>query len=487
MNFGMVFRVWGYLLVVLSITMLLPTAMAVYYEEEIVEPLLASMVLTLSVGGLLTISRSAGAKFQLRESFLMVTGGWVLFATFGALPYYLGSLPWINGVDYISYTDAYFETMSGLTTTGSSILNDIEALPKALLFWRSWTHWLGGMGIIVLSLAIMPLLGSKGGALFKAEVPGVSADKLMPRLQGTAKILWMVYGFFTLIHAVLLHWAGMDLFDSVCHAFSTMATGGFSNNNASITGYASPAIEWVIIVFMIIAGANFSLHFHLLRGSLKPYWKDVEFRTYMGIILIATAVIALGLNWKQDVQWQDSVRLGAFQVASILTSTGYASADYVLWPQFTQFVLFALMLIGGSGGSTGGGVKVIRVLIASKLALGEIRKTLHPKGVFHTKLAGEPIKEEVTWKVFSFILLYAILVVFFGFVLSAMGVDLPTSLSASLSSMGNIGPGFAGVGPTNNFAAIPDAGKWILSLEMLIGRLELFTVLVFFTRDFWRG
>jgi len=486
MNYSMVFRVWGYLLIVLACTMLIPTLIAVHYQEDMVESFVSAMVATLTVGIAFTLSRGASFKFQIKESFLMVSGGWVLFALLGALPYFAGSLPWISGVS-MTYTDAVFETMSGLTTTGASVITNIEALPKSLLFWRCLTHWMGGMGIIVLSLAIMPLLGSKGSNLFKAEVPGVSADKLMPRLQGTAKILWVVYGLLTLIHAVLLYWAGMSLFDSICHAFSTMATGGFSNNNASIAGYQNPLVEWIIVLFMVIAGANFTLHYHLLRGKLKPYWKDVEFRAYFLIFFTATVVVSLTLWLGQNTPLVDGIRMAAFQVASILTSTGYASENYVLWPQFAQFVILGMMLIGGCGGSTGGGVKVVRILMIFKLAFGELRKTLHPKGVFHTKLAGVPIKEELAAKVLSFFVLYAFTIVFFAGLLSLLGMDIFTALSASLSCIGNIGPGFAGVGPVENFAAIPEAGKWLLGLEMLIGRLELFTVLVFFTRDFWRS
>lgn len=486
MNYRTVFRVWGLLLLVLAGIMVVPLLIALYNSEDSQETFLAAIVASFTVGILLASTPKEEFQFHIRESFLMVTGGWTLFAMFGALPYCLGSFSWFTGPD-LSFTDAFFETMSGLTTTGATILIDIEAMPKSILFWRALTHWMGGMGIIVLSLAIMPLLGAKGANLFKAEVPGISADKLMPRLQGTAKVLWTVYALLTLIHMAMLYWAGMSFFDSVCHAFSTMATGGFSNNNQSIAGYHSPLIEWIMTLFMVIAGANFALHYHLLKGNVSVYRKDTEFKFYFGIFLVASLVSAFALTFQSDVPFEDSIRQSAFQVASILTTTGYVSENYVLWPHIAQFMLFGMMLIGGSGGSTGGGIKVIRILMIVKLALSEIKKTLHPKGVFNTKLAGAPIKEELAFKVLSFVLLYIGATIFFAGIISITGVDLGTSLSASLSSIGNIGPGFGGVGPTESFSGFPDVAKWFLSAEMLLGRLELFTILVFFTRDFWKS
>jgi trk system potassium uptake protein TrkH len=485
MNFNLVVRVWGYLLILLAITLVIPTLLAVYFKEEVVGSFLATLFISLFIGLLMVLKKSDTSRFQIKESFLMVTGGWMCYALVGSLPYSISHLGLVAGPD-VGWTDAVFETMSGLTTTGSSVFSDIEALPRSILFWRSFTHWLGGMGIVVLSLAIMPLLGHKGTNLYKAEVPGPNTDKLGPRLQATAKVLWAVYMLFTAVHAILLYIAGMGVLDSICHSFSTMATGGFSNHNASIAGYNNPMAEWIIIFFMIMAGANFSLHFRLLRGNVSSYFKDLEFKAFLIIIGMATLFVTLSLT-RAGVESVEALRRAAFQVTSIITTTGYVSDNYVLWPAFAQFLLLGLMFIGGCGGSTGGGLKVIRILILVRSSLGEMRKILHTHGVFHIKLQGRAIKEDVASKVFGFFVLYVVLTIFFAALLTLVsGLDMGTALSASISSIGNIGPGFAAVGPIENFGFINAPGKWILIFEMLIGRLELFTVLIFFSREFWR-
>ncbi len=457
--------------------MVVPVLVALYYKEPDYVPFLISAGVTL-VASLFMISRKVkNQKLRLKSSILMVGMCWVLYSLFGALPYTIGGV--------LSFTDSVFETMSGFTTTGATVLLDVEATSRTMLYWRSFTQWMGGMGIIVLSLAIMPLLGTSGSVLYRAEVPGPSSDKLMPRLQATAKILWLVYIVFTGILAILLRVFGMDWYDAINHAMTTLSTGGFSTKNASIAAFPSPAIQWSIIAFMFIGGANYSLHYRLfISGNVKAFAKNREFIFYLLLVLLASFGVAweLGLLDSIEQHWRDAF----FQVVSILTTTGYVNTDYELWGQFGQYILFLLMFVGGCGGSTGGGVKVIRVYVTVKIALNQILQALHPNAVTHLKVGNTTISEDMVGRVMGFIIMYIWLLGLASLLLTFFGHDFITAFSAVASCLGNIGPGFGQVGAVDNYFMIHDAAKWILTFCMLAGRLELFTILVLFSRGFWK-
>lgn len=458
--------------------MLLPAVWAYYYGEAEILHFIAAAVVTSGIGFALRKGTSSDAGIHDREGFAIVSFGWSALAVFGALPFLMtGSIP--------SVTDAVFESMSGFTTTGASILPDVETLPKSVLFWRSFTHWLGGMGIIVISLAILPKLGIGGMQLFKAESPGPTKDKLTPRIRQTAAFLWGVYVLISALETVLLMLCGMDLFDALCHTFGTMATGGFSTHNASIAAFENPWIHWVIILFMFIAGTNFTLHYYALRGRPMRYFQDAEFRFYSAAVLIA--VIAVFLSSRSSLQENgQSLRDVVFQVVSLITTTGYITADYSKWHPFAVLILLMLMFIGGMAASTGGGMKVIRAVIVMKHAHIEIKKLIHPNAVFPLRFGKRIIAQEVATNILGFFLLFIVIFVAGGAVLLILGLDFPTALGASIACLANIGPGIGDVGPTGNYASMPLIAKWVLIMMMLMGRLELYTVLVLFSRSFWR-
>lgn len=479
MNYRGVIHLQGLLLSSLAVAMLLPIPFSLYYQSGDHWALLLSAVVTAVVGYIIYRMTDLNRSLRAREGFAIVTFGWLGFSFFGALPYiFHGAIP--------SFTDAFFETISGFTTTGATILTDIEALPHGLLFWRSLTHWLGGMGIIVLSLAILPFLGVGGMQLFKAEVPGPVADKLTPRITETAKILWGVYLLLSAVEAILLMLGGMTLFDALCHTFGTMATGGYSTRNASVGAYNSAYIDYVIIFFMFLAGANFSLHYRCLRGQWKSYWRDREFLVYLGTILTATVLIAADLIVFQRNGIADSVRDSLFQVVSIQTTTGYGTADYEQWAPSSQYILWLLMFVGGCAGSTGGGIKVMRLHLLFKFSMTEFTRLLHPTAVVPVRMRKVAIPRDVITNILGFFVLYIFVFAFGVFTLTLLGLDILTALGAAVATLSNIGPGLANVGPTDNYAFIPDLGKWALSLLMLMGRLELFTVLVLFSPAFWK-
>jgi trk system potassium uptake protein TrkH len=377
--------------------------------------------------------------------------------------------------------DGLFEAASGFTTTGASILSDIEAESPGFLLWRSLTQWLGGMGIIVLGIAILPKLAVGGMDLLGAEAPGPTTEKLTPRIAQTAKALWVIYVLFTATEALALWLAGMTVFDAANHALTTMATGGFSTNNASITGFSSPLIEIIITVFMVVAGANFALHFKLLRGRPGPLLRDSEFRFFVGLLALATVLIAGDLMLsKQEDSFVDALRLGAFQSATMTTTTGFATADFDHWPHFSRALLFLLMFVGGCAGSTGGSVKVVRIMIVAKKLVVDLKRLVRPHAVLPVRVGNRGIPDEVVTSVTTFFILFLTLFSFGGLLLSAMGLDLISAFSASAACLGNIGPGFGLVGPTHNFGFMPAPAKVVLVLLMLIGRLELYTMLVLF-------
>lgn len=441
-----------------------------------------SVLLGLSMLAFAFISGRKRGKPSLspRTGYLFVTLGWVLSAAIGALPFVIsGILP--------SFVDAFFETMSGFTTTGATVIVDIEIMPRSLLLWRATTHWLGGMGIVVLTVAIFPLLGIGGRSLMEAEAPGPQVDKFTPRLSETAKILWLIYLGLTLLQTVFLMFGGMDWLDAITHSFATMATGGFSTRNLSIGAYGSAYIDTVVTVFMFMAGMNFAMHWRLLRGDIKILFTDSEFKTYLMIFLVSTAVIAFDLsrhgNYADPVT---AVRFAAFQATSILTTTGFATADYLAWPALSQNVLFALMFIGGCAGSTGGGIKVGRIVTMFKMGVSEMRYLMQPRGLFGVFVDGRYLRKNIVYDIAAMVFLYFVAIIVSTLVVSAGGFDILTSISSTLATLGNIGPGFGRVGPAFNYAFLPAWIKGWLSFMMLLGRLEVYTVLLLFTKSFWR-
>ncbi len=480
MKIRLVLYVIGFLQVCIGLTMALPAWCAWYYDERALGAILWSMAISVVGGAVIAALARSDDDIRVREGFAIVTFGWIAAAAFGSLPFMLsGSIP--------SFTDAFFETLSGFTTTGASVLTDIEGQPLSILLWRSQTQWLGGMGIIVLSIAILPFLGVGGMQLFKAEVPGPTPDRLKPRISQTATLLWAVYLLLTTLEILLLRLGGMSLFDSLNHAFTTMATGGFSTKNVSVGHYQSAYIQYVIALFMFLAGVNFSLHYRCLTGrGPAAYFHDREWRFYVSILAGATLVVFL-VNWiygagTSEQNFRDSV----FQVVSITTTTGYATADFDAWAPLNRMMLLALMFVGGCAGSTGGGMKMIRLLLLLKHGKTELKKLLHPKAVVVVKINRIRVRPEVMLNVLGFFSLYIALFLFFSFVMAGLGLDVITASSSVAATLGNIGPGLAGVGPMENFSAVPSVGKWMLSLCMLLGRLEVFTVIVLFMPEVWR-
>ncbi len=502
LNIKAVSRTVGALLFFLGLSLVMPMLVGVYYNEP--------SWWSFGVAALLALAAGAGGwyvggglgqdeeELRIREGFAIVALAWLVLSIFGALPFVLGGV-------FASYTDAFFETMSGFTTTGATVLGggdnpQIEDIPKSFLFWRSLTHWLGGMGIIVLTLAIMPILGVAGMQLFKAEVPGPSADKLTPRVRETAKRLWLIYLGITVLEAVLLL-PEMTLFEAVNHAFATMATGGFSTKNASVGAFQSGYVDWVITVFMFLAGMNFALFYRALRGKTGSILHDTELKVYAGIVLAATLLVTLGI-WRPSMallphqgpaataegysSFMEALRYGAFQAVSIITTTGFGTADYEIWSSLAIGALFLLFFVGGMAGSTGGGIKIIRHVLLFKNSYKEINQLVHPQAILPIRLSGHVVSQDVMRNVLSFYTLYFGLVALGTALMSLFGLDLQSAFGATISCIGNIGPAFGSFGPTENYALVPPLGKWVLSLLMMAGRLEIFTVLVLFVPAFWR-
>lgn len=479
MNITLTLRILGALLLFLAIALLLPVPFSWAYGDGASGAFFLAAIISAGCGGLLYHHFRSSTDLSVREGFAIVTFGWTFFALFGALPFvFSGAIP--------SFVDAFFETMSGFTTTGSTILTDIEAMPPSMLLWRSLTQWLGGMGIIVLSLAILPMLGVGGMQLFKAEVPGPTADRLKPRIQDTAKLLWGVYVLLTGLEIILLMAGGMNFFDSINHAFTTMATGGFSTRNASIAAYDSAFIDWVVTLFMFLAGVNFSLHYLALRGRIVEFINNEEFLFYCVLTTTGIALIILFNMGGVYPDFLDNLRFSSFQVVSILTTTGFGTADYELWPVLCQYLLIFAMFIGGCAGSTGGGMKVARILLLFKHAQVQVYRLIHPRAVRLVKLGNRPVDKDVMQAILGFFALYLGVFVCASFFMAGVGMDLPSAAASVIATLSNIGPGLGTVGPTDNFAHVPVFGKLVLSFCMLLGRLELFTVLVLVFPSFWR-
>ena len=479
MNYRRVFSLLSFLLLCLSGTLLLPLFVSYLHGEPEIRAFAVSSLVSLTIGGAgFFVFRAGQQEISHREGFAVVGLGWVLVCVLGAVPYVLaGTFPHV--------LDAVFESTSGFTTTGATVLDDIEAVPKGILFWRSLTHWLGGMGIIVFSLAILPMLGVGGMQLYRAEVPGPAPERLKPRIRETAKTLWVVYLLISLLQTLFLVSGGMDLFDSVCHTFGTVATGGFSTRNASVGGYPSAYLHWVITVFMLIGGTNFALHYTFLKGRPR-YFRNAEFRFYLFAILGLSLLVSVLLRFGTYASSTDSLRHAAFQVVSILTTTGYTTADYEQWSRAAQFILLALMFFGGCVGSTGGSLKCIRILLLVKYAYREIYRLIHPHAITPIKMGKKAVPPEVVDSMLSYLLLFMGAFLLAAFLLSLLGLDLVSAISAAAATLGNVGPGFGVVGPSHTYSAIVPAGKTVLIACMILGRLEIFTLLILFVPEFWR-
>jgi trk system potassium uptake protein len=479
-NIPVIIRVIGFLLIIEGLFMLTSLSFSLYYQDGAGPGILAAGLVTVASGSIFWFStRKKPRGIGKKEGFVIVTFTWIAISLFGTLPYLLsGAIP--------NFTNAFFETMSGFTTTGATILTNIEAVPEGILFWRSMTHWIGGMGIIVFTVAVLPILGIGGMQLYAAEMPGVTKDKLHPRITATAKRMWGIYLIFTLVQTVLLLFGGMSLFDALCHTFGTVATGGFSTSNHSIAAF-SPYIQYVIIFFMILAATNFTLHYLALHGQLRKVWKSEEFRYFIYLITAGTLIITLVLAFgKNDMGFEEAFRSSFFQVVSIITTTGYITDNYLNWPGLLWLLIFLMMFIGGMAGSTGGGIKVMRQLLLFKNSLLEMKRLVHPQAIIPVRMNGKVVSQDIIFKVMAFFLIYVFVFIAGAMVMALLGLNVPTAIGATAATIGNIGPGIGMVGPADNYAFIPHAGKWVLSFLMLLGRLEFFTVLILFAPAFWK-
>ncbi len=491
-NTRLVVKTMGALLVIESVFMAIAMAVSFFYGDPDDGAFLVSTILTL-VAGWIGIAIGTGASSQVgeREGYVIVALVWVVFSAFGMLPYWLsGQIP--------SFTDAWFETMSGFSTTGATILDDIEVLSHGALFWRSMTQWLGGLGIIVLSVALLPMFGLGGMQLYAAEMNGISYEKLSPRIADTAKSLWITYILLTIAEVGLLWLEGMPIFDSVCHSFTTVSSGGFSTKNMSIAFYASPIIDYTVAFFMLLAGVNFGLIILFFRGKPGRLWHDEETKWYLSAVGVVTAVLTIGLmvQWLMDSfvassneffsHLEMSFREGLFTTIATMTSTGFGIADYMTWPPFLWVVVFFLMFTGASSGSTSGGMKWVRLMIFVKSGFAEFKRRIHPNAIVPVKLNGKPITQQTTNNVMAFVQFYLMILIGTVLIFCGTGVDFDESIGAAVSALGNIGPSIGQYGPAGTYALFPTTAKWVMTLVMLIGRLEIFTVLLLFTKALWK-
>ncbi|PID38611.1 MAG: potassium transporter [Proteobacteria bacterium] len=487
MHYRSVLYILGNLLLLLGAALLLPLVTALLIHDNI--PLERYEVL--AFGGAIAAAAIIGltmrslfdtdlSKLAHREGAAIVTFSWILFSAIGALPYV------ITGA--AGFTDAYFETMSGFTTTGATIFTNVEVLPSGLQLWRHQTQWMGGMGIVVLSVAVLPMLGAGGYRLFKAEAPGGSTfERNMPRIKDTAKVLWMLYLGMSIVESVLLWIGGMTVYESICHAFTTMSTGGFSTKAASVAAWPSPFIQWVIIGFMFLAGVNFDMFQLLIAGPREEILKNVEFRVYITIALLIGGLSFVILWQANAVQGgvEATARGAFFSAVSISTTTGYGTEDFDKWPNILRLTLFLLMFMGGCTGSTAGGMKVARMLIYVKSALAELRRTVNPKAITLVRVGDRTVDRAVVSNIQAFILMWLTVMTVATIILTALGVDLLSAITGTVACLGNIGPGLGSVGPTQNFAHVPLLGKWVLVFCQLLGRLEIYSVLVLVLKRSW--
>ncbi len=481
MRLRVVLQVIGAINMILAMAMIAPLLVSLLYSEGDTKAFLLSFIITAVTGVILyLVFRTSGLEVGHREGFVIVAAAWLSTSFFSSLPYiFSGTFP--------TFVDAIFEATSGITTTGASVLTEIEELPHGILFWRSMTHWLGGIGIVLFGVAILPLLGIGGMQLYKAEASGIAGDKFVPRIKDMAKILVKVYLFLSFVMMVLLIISGMGIFEAFIHAVGSISTGGFSNRNLSIAGYNSVLIEWLIIIFMTVGATSFALHYDFYRKGFRAYRENEEFRFYILVLVAATLLVAINLRIFHYSGVGESLRHSAFQVVSITTTTGYSSADFAKWPAFSQLVLMTLMFVGGSAGSTTGAIKCVRVLVLLKFIYKEMYRLIHPHAVTPVKLNGKVLSPEVLKGVVGFTLLFLFVFVISSFLLAATGLDPVTSISSTAASLGNIGPALGTTGPMSNFAAIPSFAKWVLILDMILGRLEIYTLLILFVPAFWKG
>lgn len=467
------------LLMIIAATMVLPVGVAfVIGEVAIVHAFLIPMLFCFVIGSIvLVITRNVTFKISTRSGFVAVALSWTFASILGAIPFMLsGTIP--------SFADAFFESSSGYTTTGASILTEITSLPRTINLWRMQMHWLGGMGIVALTVALLPLIGVGGFQLIKAETTGPEKGKITPKITTTAKILWFIYLGFTVIQTILLMFAGMDFVDAIGHTFATLGTGGFSSLNSSVGGFNSPAVDWIITIFMLLAGVNFSLYYHLIIGNGKELLRNSELKAYLLILLASIIGISIFIYPQYG---SSSLRYASFQAVSITTTTGFVTADYSVWHPFAQMILFLLMFVGGCTGSTGGSIKVLRWVILGKQLMIEIKRMVHPHGVFSVQLNKRAGRKDVVYNVSAFFCLYFLLVAITALVAAIDGADLLTSFTASLALVGNIGPGFGDVGPVGNYAFFSPLAKMWFSFAMIAGRLELYTMIIFFTKSYWKN
>jgi trk system potassium uptake protein len=477
----------SFFVIIFGLLMLIPAGVSLLYGEPEYKAFIYACALSCLPGAfILMLTRTQRREVSHREGFIFVASTWLISGFVGALPYLLIGQMADQSIHF-SLTDAFFEAISGFTTTGATIIVDIEALPKGLLFFRSLTHWLGGMGIILLSLCILPLLGVGGMQLYKAEVPGPTTDKIFPKIADTAKVLWGIYLLFTLVEIILLYIGGMTLFDSICHTFGTLATGGFSTKNMNVEYYHSIYLQGVITFFMFLAGVNFTLHFSLLRGNLGSFRKNTEFKFYCSITLFFITLITLSLYFSGTFSTLGkALQYGSVQVLSIITTTGYSTHDFESWNSASQFILFTLMFVGGSAGSTSGGIKCMRLLILLRLVYVELKKIIHPHGVFPIKVNKQVVSKEVIQSVYGFFFLYLSIFIVCALFISFFNIDMISSISIIAASLGNIGPGFGSIGPHENYAHLPMVVKWVSIFCMLLGRLEIYTLILLFIPDYWK-
>lgn len=478
----------GVLLFFNGIFMLIASLVSLVYKDGVTFEITISSFIVLFIGALLMLFfRHYDKQIQKREGYLIVTLGWLLMAVSGTIPYiFTGTIP--------NFTSSFFETMSGYTTTGATILDDIESLPEGILFWRSTTHWIGGMGIIVLAIAILPFLGIGGIQLFTAEAPGPASDKLHPRITDTAKRLWLIYFLYTFVETFLLYFAGMTFFDAINHAMSTLSTGGFSTKNNSIAYWNDkPIIQYIIVLFMFLAGTNFVLSYFILTKKIKKILQDDEFRLYVSFLLIFSLLVFFVVSYKENLLIEYNIsnleiilRESIFQIVSIITTTGFVTSDYTQWGSLITLIFFGLMFLGGSSGSTAGGIKVVRHMLMIKSGFLEFKRALHPNAIIQARYNDKIISSSISFNILGFFILYMLSFIIGSFVFSAFDIDFQSSIGLAASTLGNVGPALGSFGPNNTYSSLPEWGQLWASFLMLLGRLELFTVLILLTPFFWK-